>query len=300
MEVYLLGEPYGTVPTVCALGLFDGVHQGHRALLEQTVALAMARGLTPAVLTFCDGGFKQGGRLTTQEERLALFEEIGIQRVYLMDFDTVRSLTPDAFVETLLIGQAGAEVAVCGFNYRYGRGAAGDADSLCQKMESLSRTAVVIPPASTEDGTPISSSRIRRAIEAGDIPQANGLLGRPYALVATVLHGQGLGHTLGLPTINQAFPRGQVVPSRGVYATLCYVDGVPYRGVTNVGVRPTVDGSTLLAESHLLGFTGDLYGALVRCAFYEKLREEQRFETLEALASQIRQDIDEVKRYDKY
>lgn len=295
MEVYPLSQTFARVPTVCALGLFDGVHLGHRALLDLTVHTAKARGLTPAVLTFSDGDFKTGNKLTTQAARLRLFEEIGIERVYLMDFAAVRGLSPDDFVEKLLVERCGARVAVCGFNYHYGLKAVGNVDTLAASMQKTAGEVFVLPAATTEDGEVISSTRIRRAIESGEIGPANAMLGRPYRLTATVVHGQGLGHTLGLATINQRFEEDAVIPARGVYATRCLVDGVGYAAITNVGVRPTVGGTELLAESHLLDFAGDLYGKEVACDFLRMIREERTFDSLEALVAQIKQDIDSIR-----
>ena len=141
----------------------------------------------------------------------------------------------------------------------------------------------------------MSSTRIRHAIEDGEMALVSEMLGRPYRLVATVVRGQGLGHTLGLPTINQRFGEGATIPARGVYATRCFVDGVGYAAITNIGTRPTGGGTELLAESHLIDFVGDLYGKEVACDFLAKIREERTFDSLEALVAQIKQDIDCIR-----
>jgi riboflavin kinase/FMN adenylyltransferase len=208
-----------------------------------------------------------------------------------MDFAAVRSLSPSDFVREILIGRCGARVAVCGFNYRYGAKAAGDVESLAASMTQAGGEVFVLPATTTAEGEVISSTRIRQLLEAGEVGLAGEMLGRPYRLCAPVVHGQGLGHTLGLPTINQRFPTGAVIPARGVYATRCFLDGVGYVAITNVGVRPTVGGTELLAESHLLDFAGDLYGREIACDFLGKIRDERAFDSLKALVAQIQQDI---------
>lgn len=282
--------------TVTALGVFDGVHLGHRRLLETAVREAKARGLTPAVFTFSDDvrRVKPGvGRLTDFEQRLARIEALGIEAVYAADFSSVSGLSPEAFVREILVGQCGTELAVCGFNFRFGSGASGDAESLLALMREAGGDCTVIPPAYLGDRV-ISSSAIRAAVEAGDMPLAEAMLGRPFSLTAPVLHGRGFGHTEGVPTVNQLFCTNGIVPKGGVYAARVRLsDGRAVRGVANVGVCPTFgEGGDLRCETHLIDFSEDLYGATVTVEFCRYLRPERRFPSVDALYEQIRQDVE--------
>ena len=284
-----------------ALGFFDGVHIGHAALLRQTVKEAQAIGVPPAVLTFhTQMTVKGGARLTGEEERFSLMEACGIEKVYVMTFEEVRTLSPVAFVDEILIGMLDTRVALCGFNYRFGAMAEGNAALLKHEMEKRDRRAISLEATTAHDGTVVSSTAIRTALEEGDVARAAEMLARPYSLTAPVLHGQALGRTMGLPTINQIFPDGIAIPKNGVYVTNVYINGLVFTGLTNVGTRPTVGGKGVNCETHILSYSGTLYGQTVTVAFIDRLREEIRFDSPDALRAQIMKDISEVKNRDKY
>lgn len=300
-ELHLSAPPKTRGGIALALGFFDGVHIGHVALLRQTVKEAKILGVPPAVLTFHDRmPVKGGARLTGEEERFSLMEACGIERIYVMTFDEVRHLAPDAFVKDVLVDLLDTRVALCGFNYRFGVMASGDAPRLAREMEKYGRRAVSLGATVTDGGVPVSSTAIRALLEKGDVRRATKMLGRPYALSAPVLHGHAFGRTLGLPTINQTFPEGAQVPKNGVYVTKVYIDNKTYIGLTNVGTRPTVGGVGVNSETHILDFEGDLYGKTVRVAFVDYLREEIKFVTPDALRAQVQKDIREVKTRDEY
>ena len=290
-----------TEAAVLALGFFDGVHLGHRRLLEAVVAEAEARSALPAVFTFSDdaGRVKAGAAcLTDFAERLRLFAEAGIRRVYTAEFREVSGLSPEAFVSDILLRQCGAAHAVCGFNFRFGKGASGDADDLLRLMRERGLGASVVSAAYL-GGEIISSSAIRRAIEAGDMPRAAAMLGRPFSLTAPVLHGRGFGRTEGVPTVNQSFRENTVLPRQGVYACRARLaDGSTVPAVANVGICPTFGGSVGLGvhcETHLIGYTGDLYGESLTVELLHYLRPEKRFETVEELYGQIASDVETAK-----
>ena len=288
--------PDGVDRSVVALGFFDGVHLGHRRLLDETVRQARRRGSTAAVFTFSDDvrSVKPGvGRLTDFQSKLALLAEAGIELVYTADFPSMSGFSPESFVRDVLIAQCGAELAVCGFNFRFGKGAAGDADRLCSLMAENGRECSVIAPAYLGDRV-ISSSAIRAALEAGDAELATAMLGRPFSLTAPVLHGRGYGHTEGVPTLNQVFCTSGIVPKSGVYATRVWLgDGQAVRGVSNVGVCPTFFGEKgdLRCETHLIDYSEELYGRVLTVEFCKYLRPERRFDSVEALYEQIRRDL---------
>lgn len=284
-------------PSAVAIGLFDGIHRGHLALLEATRRAASERGLSATVLTFDDDpALKPSApRILSLPDRLRGFRDAGMGAVVVLPFSAVRDMTPEAFVEGVLLRSLGARLAVVGYNFRFGRGGAATADDLTALLRAAGADAIALPAVTCRDGSPVSSSRIRAAVEAGDLPLAAELLGRPFSLTLPVLHGQALGRTIGLPTANQEIPRGALVPKRGVYATEALVFGRAYPAVTNVGTRPTVLGDRLSVETHIIGFSGDLYGDCPTIRFLAYLREERRFPSLTALRAEILQNITEAK-----
>ena len=283
--------------TVTALGFFDGMHLGHQALIDYAVERATLLGCKSCVLTFEDDlALKpNANRITPDDIRLSLIGDRGVDYVILARFGDVKEMTPMTFVKHVLIGLLHTKEAVCGFNYRFGQGRAGDAAMLTQYLKMLGADTHVMPPTVASDGQVISSSLIREAIKGGDMESATAYMGAPFALVSPVLHGKAIGRTMGTPTINQAFPPYMVVPKRGVYATTCYVGETPYIAVTNVGTRPTVHGENVTCESHLIGYSGSLYGATVTLLFHAFLREETQFASLEELKNQIQKDIRKVE-----
>ena len=280
--------------TVAALGFFDGVHIGHRRLLDRAAEIATSRSLIPSVFTFSDDAlsFKpDAARLTDFSEKVELFRLAGIERVYAADFPDLSGLSPERFVSEILVGQLNVSVAVCGFNFRFGAGAAGDSDALVRLMRDLGRDAEVIAP-TVLDGTVVSSSAIRAALSEGDVALAEQMLGRPFSLSGRVEHGRGYGHTEGIPTVNLPVAPHLAVPRRGVYRSRAVIDGAGYPAVSNVGTRPTFGGTGVNCESYLLDYHGsDLYGRAVRVELLGFLRDERKFDTPEDLYRQIALDI---------
>lgn len=293
------GDAIKAEPCVVALGNFDGVHVGHSALLSAAVRIAKEKGLKSAVFTFGDHPEAALGKvlspsITTTEQKLAFFEKAGIDTVYLCDFTKVRELSSEEFVTDILKDKLHTVHAVCGYNFRFGKGGLGDAAHLYALMDG---SVTVLEPV-LADGEAVSSTQIRRAVEKGDLESAARMLGRHFFVELPVVHGKELGRTLGVPTINQNFPKGHVVPSNGVYACRVTVSGKEYAGVANVGLRPTVeDTDTVNCETHIIGLSQELYGENVKVSFYKKLRDEKRFATVEELKKQIAVDIERTKKY---
>jgi riboflavin kinase/FMN adenylyltransferase len=277
-----------SIETVTALGFFDGVHRGHRALLDATVRLASSLGVKPAVFTF-SGTFKGKAPLTDESTRLRLFEEAGIEAVFLVDFDAVRSLSPEDFVKNCLQGVCRARAAVCGFNYRFGHGAAGDAEALVRYMKEIGRENLVLDPLYA-GGELLSSRAIRAHLQKGEVERAAELLGAPYALSGRVESGDGRGRTLGFPTVNLPIPEGRALLPNGVYATVAHTVKGNFPSVTNVGTCPTFGERLVHAETHLCEFSGDLYGEVIDVQFLKRLRDEKTFSSKEELIKQINID----------
>jgi riboflavin kinase/FMN adenylyltransferase len=283
-------------PSVVALGTFDGVHLGHRAILGTAVTHAREAGLQALACTFEQHPIEilQPTRaprsITTVEERLALIAETGVDGVVVLTFTPeLAAVEPEAFVKEVLLGRLRAQQVVVGFNHRFGRGARGDARLLQELASRLGFRAHVVPPLTVE-GVPVSSSEVRNAQQRGDVAEAARFLGRPYAIEGTVTSGAGRGRTLGFPTANVARDGDLLIP-RGVYGCLAHVEGFLHPSVVNIGVRPTFAETTLAIEAYLIDFAGDLYGRRMRLDFVLRLREEMRFPSVEDLKAQIARDV---------
>ena len=288
MRIYSL-EDAPSLPRTVALGYFDGGHIGHSALFAETVRRAKEDGCESTVFTFPALATKRGTPLSRLSDRLDFFESAGIDSVVLVPVETVRNIPADAFVSEILIGRLSATAAVCGFNYRFGKGAEGDGTLLSRLLPR----STVLPPMLYE-GTPVSTSRIREALTLGDIPSATAMLGRPYTVTGTVSHGKAAGRTLGFPTAN--IRTETALPRFGVYKTAVTVDGVRYTGLTDVGVRPTLeDAGETRVETFLCDFSGDLYEKEIAVSFLAFLREEMHFSSSEELMRQITRDLANLK-----
>ena len=281
-------------PCVLALGLFDGVHVGHRALLDEAKTRARAQGLAFSVFTFDSacGKLKAGAkRLYPTKQKLALLEEIGADIVFLADFAELSDLSPEDFLDRCVIGQMNARVGVFGYNFRFGKGAEGTPEFFADRFRAAGLSTVMLPEVFLDDGSEVSTTKIREALARGDLPTANRLLGAPYTQFGTVCHGKGLGHLYGIPTVNTKIEDSYDILSHGVYLTAVSFDGARYRALTNVGVCPTFGAREVHAETSLYDFDGDLYGKEVRIEYYRKLREERRFDNEDALVRQINADL---------
>lgn len=287
-------------PSAVALGSFDGLHPGHRKVISLALAAAQ-RGLAPTVFTFEENpkarahGF--GGLLLPEQEKIRLLEEMGVERLYLLDFDSIKNLTPQEFVSDVLSGVCKAKLACCGFNFTFGRGGTAGTDDLRHYCAQLGiETAVA--EAVVAEGGPISSTRIRRLLEEGRADEAACLLGRPFGYESPVLQGRKLGRKLGTPTLNQAVPEELARPKFGVYVSSVSFGGTITCGVTNVGVKPTVGSDAVLAETWMPGYKGpELYGHTVRVDLLKFLRPERKFASLEELGAEIRHNGEQAEQY---
>lgn len=285
-----------------ALGFFDGLHLGHRALLRRTVERGAALGLAPALLTFdrSPREFVTGTPvplLTTNEERRWAVERLfpGTE-VITVPFDRAMMTMPwETFVE-MLAERYGARWLVAGHDFRFGHKNAGNAGLLQEKAAAMGLGCDIIPAVKLE-GVTVSSTHIRALLERGETEKAARFLGRPFAISGPVRHGKRIGASrLGRPTVNLIPDEHQLVPAFGVYAARVTVDGTVHPAVTNVGVRPTVDtDGGVTVESHLLEPVGELYDAACRVEFLRMLRPERRFDSLEELRGQIARDAEAAR-----
>ena len=281
-------------PSSLALGAFDGLHRGHMAVIHAACAPGKGREvLSPAVFTFRSSPSGNSAVLTGRDKERILAHS-GVETLYSLEFQEVRDWEAEDFVRRVLFQRCNARRLCCGQDFRFGRGARGDVALLRQLCCQAGVELYVVPPV-TDSGEKVSSTRIRKAVEEGDIPTANRLLGRPFGFSLEVIHGNHIGTGLGTPTINQAIPEGFVLPRFGVYASWCRVGGQYFYGVTNVGLKPTVGSDRVLAETWLPEFSGDLYGKRVRVFLLEFLRPEKKFASLEELKAAIHENARQAK-----
>lgn len=277
-------------PAVFALGNFDGVHLGHAKVLRKTADSARSSGIRSAAWFFKDNPRPGTTTLTSPEEKTALFASYGIELCGAEDFSAVKDLPPEEFVGDYL-PSLGCRGVVCGFNFRFGKGAAGDTALLEKLCRERGMSFERVPPVKV-GGAVVSSTAIREAIEKGDLDAAASMLGRFYSLSAPVTHGRTLGTKFGFPTINQRFEEGRTVPRHGVYFTLTRIGCRIFHSVSNVGSRPTVGGRACRLETHIIGFEGDLYGTEPTVSFVKFRRPEESFDSEGDLIEAIKADKD--------
>jgi len=292
-----------THSTVLTIGNFDGVHRGHRALLARLTGLAQQAGLPAAVMTFEPNPREffapqsAPARLASLREKLQLLAECGVDQAYVCAFNQrFAALGADAFVERIVRG-LGVRHLMIGDDFRFGKGRSGDF-ALLQQAGKEHGFGVEAMETLVHEGERVSSSAVREALDAGDLEHAERLLGRPYCISGRVIHGQKLGRKLGYATANIQLKRLKA-PLSGIFVVT--VDGIgarQYEGVASLGVRPTVSASgkpTL--EVYIFDFEGDLYRAHLRVNFLHKLRDEAKFDSLDALQSQIARDVADAKAH---
>ena len=283
---------------IYALGFFDGVHRGHGMLLAACRQFASHMGCKAGAVTFdthpeslVTG--KCPALLNTIEDRKRLMQSRGMDEILVLPFDDqLRSMPWQDFLEMLLA--KGAIGFVCGDDFRFGYKGEGNAQKLSEFCRDRDLCWTVVP-AQTLGDTRISSTYIRSLIEAGEIEIAGNFLGHPHILTGTVVPGKQLGRTIGIPTANLLLPEGILCPRFGVYACKALVEGKEYLAVTNIGIRPTVEGEGITIEPWLLDFEGDLYGKQITLEFHAFLRPERKFDSLAALQEEIRKNAAETR-----
>jgi riboflavin kinase/FMN adenylyltransferase len=279
-----------------ALGFFDGVHVAHRRLIEKARTEASRFGLPLVIFTFSgkSASLKAGAeRLYTDEEKLSLLGECGADAVIITDFSAVSEIDKESFVSDFIIKALNAAVAVVGYDFKFGKGAAGSSSDLKRYMNEFGRECVLFEML-TDSDSPISSTRIRELLRKRDMTEAARLLGKPYFITGKVQHGLGLGKNLGIPTVNTDLPSGRFSLPNGVYLSALSLGKKNYLALTNIGVCPTFGERTSHAETYILGFDGDLYGESLRIYLCAYLRDEKKFESEKELKEQIKSDTDKA------
>lgn len=290
--------------TAVAIGKFDGVHSGHKRLIDEIISYR-DRGFRSLVFTFESpvGDFFTGEKsrsLTPNSEKIRLLDEAGVDFLYMMPVksETV-SCDPERFVRDILVSRLNAGVIAAGSDLSFGDRGAGD----MALLKSLSKEGGGDLPYTVSEiekvrykGEDISSTLVRDAVCRGDMERVADMLGRPYAIEQTVVHGDHLGKSIGMPTANQIPPDDKLLPPYGVYASTVYTGEGVFRGITNIGVKPTVhDSESVSAETHIFDFDRDIYGESIRVGLKRFIRSEMRFPDIEALKKQMEKDIMEAK-----
>ncbi|MPZ72280.1 MAG: bifunctional riboflavin kinase/FAD synthetase [Nitriliruptorales bacterium] len=290
-------------PSAVSIGFFDGVHRGHQTIIRRAVRVAQDHDLRSVVVTFDRHPMEvvnpgtQPRLLMTMARRARTLASQGVDLVVILAFDdALRHRSPEDFVEHVLVEPLQARRVIVGANFRFGHRAAGSVEMLSHLGPSRGFVAEGVPLLEL-DGVVISSTTIRAAMDEGDVRLAARMLGRPPAVDGIVIRGDARGTGLGYPTANLQISRRVAVPAKGVYAGMFTLpDGIAHPCVTSVGVNPTFGGQELRVEAHLLDFSGDLYGREALLDFRHRLRDEERFESVDALVEQIHRDAAEGRR----
>lgn len=290
------------VSTVVALGTFDGCHLGHMTVLRSAYLMAKKRGLKTVVYTFDSIPKalvnKHLKSILTLEEKIKLIRKCDIDYIAIDCFSSIKDMEGKNFVEDKLIKELKAEGAVCGYNYRFGKGALCNSECLLRLFAKEGKSVEICQSVSVNN-VPVSSTLIREKIQNGEIEDILNYTS-PYSINSQVIEGKKLGRTIGVPTINQLIPDEKITPKKGVYITECEIGEDVYPAITNVGTRPTVENNGKEnMETYIIGYEGDLYYSYIRVNFYRRLRDEIKFSSLDELKKQIESDIEKAKEYFK-
>lgn len=286
---------------VLALGFFDGVHLGHQALLKETIKIGNETGCKTGVLTFEEHPLElifpkyAPWLITRNDDKIAMIKDLGIDFVFLNPFnETLMKLTPEKFVTEYLLKKYSVKDIVVGFNYNFGYKGTGTTDKLIALGKKYNFNVSIIPPCIINKN-PVSSSFIRELISCGQVEDVKTFLGRNYAITGKVVEGKGLGHRYGIPTANIKLQKKRILPNTGVYYSHVYYNGQCYSGLTNLGFNPTFENHPFTIETYILDFEKDIYGQEITVVFKKKIRNEIKFENIDELIIQIKEDIKNIK-----
>ena len=305
MKVITSNEDFRFIKSnVIALGNFDGIHIAHQKVIKTALQIAKNNSLSSLVLLFDKHpisvlNVSAPKLLTTLDQKIKILEQLGVDYVYVQKFDVKFStLEPDYFIKKILIDKLQAASIVAGFDYRFGKGAKGDTQYLKETCVKF-KTDVTIVERVDFENKPVSASRIRNLLDEGDIEKANKLLGRRYSIVGKVVHGRGLGSKIGFPTANIDISQYVKLPGGGVYSTKSSIDNELFDSITNIGSNPTINDyltDRISCETHIIGYSNlNLYGKEIVIQFKRKIRNEQKFDSLDQLRKAIENDILLVK-----
>lgn len=301
---YICGETITGIEkaSVVALGNFDGVHKGHQKLLQKATSLAKKKDFLAVALSFYPHptwvlGNNPKPLVMSRQDRRHQIEKEGIDLFIEYPFTVeFANISPELFFAEILIKKLHAKAVVIGSNYFFGKNKAGNVECM-RKLGEKYDVEILVVDIVKIDGQVISSTKIRSLITQGKMEDAKELLGHPYSVMGTVIHGKKLGRTIGFPTLNMEADSDRIYPPNGVYATTVKVYNDTYWGITNIGYNPTVDGKTKMIETHLIDYEGHLYGEQVEISFHHFIRGEKRFDSVAELAHQITIDTELARNF---
>lgn len=280
--------------SIITIGTFDGVHVGHKKILERLISVGKQKNLKPTVLTFfphprmvLQPNFKME-LLNTLEEKKEILENLGIEEIVVKPFNKeFAELSAKEYVENILVQELGAKHIIIGYDHRFGKNRSANIDDLKTLGHEIGFEVEEIQAQDIEDIT-VSSTKIRKALQEGNLEIANSYLGYPYFLNGTIVKGKGLGKTIDFPTANLNIKEDyKLIPKQGVYVVKSVIEGVVVRGMMNIGTNPTVNGNKESIEVHFFDFSNDIYGKSLKIEMLNRLRDEQKFESLQALGHQL-------------
>lgn len=309
MEIFHLIHPHSLKkqdlqPSVMAFGFFDGIHYGHRKVIETAKQLAAKKNIKTSVMTFYPPpavvlGIKDHPEyITPTDHKKTLIEQLGIDQLFIVRFDdNIFSITPKQFVDQYIV-ELNVQHAVCGFDFTYGHDREGTAEMLPEHAEG--RFGVTIVDKVEEKGEKISSTKVRELIKSGQTDKVPSYLGRPFEIHGTVINGEKRGRSIGFPTANIEPDGDYLIPDTGIYAVEMLVNGTWRRGVASIGYKPTFHddyGEKPAVEVFLFDFNSNIYGERVTVKWYKKLRNEEKFDSVEELVEQMNRDVEDAKAY---
>ncbi len=289
--------------SIVALGLFDGVHLGHKKVLDYAISHKDEKNVI--LFTFTTKNDRPKKKIAQKDifdiyTKLHILSDYDIDSIYIPDFDAIKSLSAYEFVKTILFKKLNAKILCCGEDFKFGYKASANVQDLIEICSEFFIDVKVIDAKLCKDNKQISSTRIRQALSNGDIKLVNELLGYDYFIFSEIIYGRQLGRTIDCPTINQKFSANLVIPKYGVYISETEIGGKNYPSITNIGVKPTVDDdNTPLAETHIIGIDKNLYGKKVKVKLKKFIRAEQKFADINELSMRIKHDIQKSKTYFK-
>lgn len=287
--------------TCVTIGNFDGVHRGHQTLIKKTIEYSKKNNLKSVVFTFSNhpvNYFKPGyvKNIISQKEKAEIIERMGIDIYISVPFDSsMTQISPEEYVDNILVNKLHVKKMVIGHDFTFARKREGNSDVLRELGKERGFGVEVVNPVLI-DGKRVSSTEIRKVISEGKVAAAENLIGRYFAVEGTVIKGRQIGRTIGFPTANIQYDNKMVIPKIGIYATLAVIDGEVFCGATSIGTNPTVNGKYLSIETYVLNLDEDLYGKKMRIEFVERMRDEEKFDSTEALKAQLSKDVEYVRK----
>ncbi len=290
MEIVFYKEKKSYIKNIAvAVGTFDGVHCGHKALLSEMVRYGKENNIKTAVLTFYNRKEPEMGLISHPKKREKLIEELGVDYLIYLDFEDFYKMPAEEYIEKFLYQELSIKAVFFSNGHRFGKMAKGDGDLLIKWGEKLGFESFCVPLLEIE-GEKVCSSRIRELLKKGEIEKANKMLGYGFSYKLRVIKGNQLGRELGFPTINQVIDEEMLTVKKGVYATISHIEKTAYPSVTNIGTKPTVRGDGLYMETHIMNCEKDLYGKEIKVEFIKWLRDEKKFDTITQLKNAIKEN----------